>query len=158
PWEYDSYLYKQRNIIERLFRWLKAFRRVCTRYDKLDLIFLSFVQIACISTWLKYCQQALESVDLVRKRKLFIRNISLDHSLCIEIPPQFFKIDRGTTSMENLSTQKERFVSSVIGEGGIIMIMVSLLVIILIVGAALRSSTGKQNSLNRSVTTAYSAL
>ena len=48
PWEYDHELYKQRNIIERLFRWLKAFRRVCTRYDKLDHIFLSFVQIACI--------------------------------------------------------------------------------------------------------------
>ena len=53
PWEYDHELYKQRNIIERLFRWLKAFRRVCTRYDKLDVIFLSFVQIACISRWTK---------------------------------------------------------------------------------------------------------
>ena len=30
PWEYDHELYKQRNIIERLFRWLKAFRRICT--------------------------------------------------------------------------------------------------------------------------------
>lgn len=37
PWEYDHELYKQRNIIERLFRWPKAFRRVCTRYDKLDV-------------------------------------------------------------------------------------------------------------------------
>ncbi|MCI5946642.1 MAG: transposase, partial [Oscillospiraceae bacterium] len=53
PWEYYQDLYKQRNIIERLFRWLKAFRQVCTRYDKLDLIFLSFIQIACIVTWLK---------------------------------------------------------------------------------------------------------
>lgn len=61
PWEYDHELYKRRNIIERLFRWLKAFRRVCTRYDKLDVIFLSFVQIACIFTWLKQCQQALEA-------------------------------------------------------------------------------------------------
>lgn len=53
PWEYDHELYKRRNIIERLFRWLKAFRRVCTRYDKLDVIFLSFVQIACVFMWLK---------------------------------------------------------------------------------------------------------
>ena len=60
PWEYDHELYKQRNIIERLFRWLKAFRRICTRYDKRDLIFLSFIQIACIFMWLKQCQQALE--------------------------------------------------------------------------------------------------
>lgn len=62
PWEYDHELYKRRNIIERLFRWLKAFRRVCTRYDKLDVIFLSFVQIAYIFTWLKQCQQALKGV------------------------------------------------------------------------------------------------
>ena len=48
PWEYDHEFYKQRNIIERLFRWLKEFQRVCTRYDKRDLIFFSFVQIACI--------------------------------------------------------------------------------------------------------------
>ena len=53
PWEYDHELYKRRNIIERLFRRLKAFRRVCTRYDKLDLIFLSFIKIACIFIWLK---------------------------------------------------------------------------------------------------------
>ena len=53
PWEYDHELYKRRNIIERLFRWLKAFRRVCTRYDKLDVIFLSFVQIACVFMWPK---------------------------------------------------------------------------------------------------------
>ena len=53
PWEYDHGLYKKRNIIERLFRWLKEFRRVCTRYDKRDLIFLSFIQLACIFMWPK---------------------------------------------------------------------------------------------------------
>lgn len=53
PWEYDKELYKQRNVIERLFRWLKGFRRVCTRYDKLDIIFLSFIQFACVFMWLK---------------------------------------------------------------------------------------------------------
>ena len=53
PWEYDEELYEQRNIIERLFRWLKEFRRVCTRYDKLDFIFMSFVHVACIFKWLK---------------------------------------------------------------------------------------------------------
>ena len=59
PWEYDKELYKQRNVIERLFRWLKEFRRVCTRYDKLDTIFLSFIQMACVFMWLKQCKQAL---------------------------------------------------------------------------------------------------
>lgn len=32
--EYDKDLYKERNLIERLFNKLKHFRRVATRYDK----------------------------------------------------------------------------------------------------------------------------
>jgi len=39
PWDYDKELYKQRNQVERLFRRLKRFRRIFTRYDKLDVIF-----------------------------------------------------------------------------------------------------------------------
>ena len=35
-WEYDKELYKRRNEIERYFRRLKRFRRVFTRYEKLD--------------------------------------------------------------------------------------------------------------------------
>ena len=53
PWDYDEELYKRRNIIERLFRWLKEFRRVFTRYDKLDSIYLAFIQFACIMVWSK---------------------------------------------------------------------------------------------------------
>ena len=48
PWEYDHELYKRRNEIERLFRRLKGFRRLATRYDKLDVIFLGFIVVACI--------------------------------------------------------------------------------------------------------------
>ncbi len=48
PWEYDKELYKQRNQVERLFRRLKRFRRIFTRYDKLDVIFLSFIYFAFI--------------------------------------------------------------------------------------------------------------
>ena len=48
PWEYDRELYKRRNEIERLFRRLKRFRRVCTRYDKLDVVFRSFVILALV--------------------------------------------------------------------------------------------------------------
>ena len=76
PWEYDHELYKRRNIIERLFRWLKAFRRVCTRYDKLDVIFLSFVQIACVFMWLKQCQQALSEKELLVEMNLELKRIS----------------------------------------------------------------------------------
>ena len=53
PWDYDEELYKRRNIIERLFRWLKEFRKVFTRYDKLDSIYLAFIQFACIWVWSK---------------------------------------------------------------------------------------------------------
>jgi len=48
PWEYDKILYKQRNQVERLFRRIKRFRRIFTRYDKLDIMFLSFVFFALI--------------------------------------------------------------------------------------------------------------
>ena len=48
PWDYDSQLYRQRNQVERLFRRIKRFRRIFTRYDKLDVIFLAFVYFALI--------------------------------------------------------------------------------------------------------------
>ena len=48
PWEYDKELYKKRNEIERLFRRLKGFRRIFTRFDKLDVMFLGFVVFALI--------------------------------------------------------------------------------------------------------------
>lgn len=32
PWEYDRALYKKRNEIERLFRRLKGFRRIFSRF------------------------------------------------------------------------------------------------------------------------------
>ena len=48
PWDYDKELYKQRNQVERLFRRLKRFRRIFTRYDKLDVIFLAFVYFTLI--------------------------------------------------------------------------------------------------------------
>lgn len=48
PWEYDKALYKLRNQVERFFRRIKRFRRVFTRYDKLDIMFLSFIFFALI--------------------------------------------------------------------------------------------------------------
>lgn len=48
PWEYDRELYKKRNRVERFFRRSKRFRRVCTRYDKLDCMFLMFFLMALI--------------------------------------------------------------------------------------------------------------
>jgi len=48
PWEYDRELYKRRNEVERYFRRLKAYRRIFTRYDKLDMMYASFVMFAMI--------------------------------------------------------------------------------------------------------------
>ena len=48
PWEYDRELYKRRNEVERLFRRLKGYHRVFTRYDKLDVVYLGFVMFAII--------------------------------------------------------------------------------------------------------------
>ena len=48
PREYDKELYKRRNLIERFFGWLKQYRRVATRYDKLGVRYLGFVYFATI--------------------------------------------------------------------------------------------------------------
>ena len=48
PWKYDKERYKQRNEIERYFLRLKRFRKIFTRYDKLDAIFSGFIFFAMI--------------------------------------------------------------------------------------------------------------
>jgi transposase len=50
---YDVDLYKERNLIERLFNKLKQFRRIATRYDKLLVNFMGFVKLAAIAIWLR---------------------------------------------------------------------------------------------------------
>ena len=47
-WEYDRELYKRRNEVERMFRRLKGFRRVFSRFDKLDVMFAAFVVFVLI--------------------------------------------------------------------------------------------------------------
>ena len=46
PWEYDRQAYKRRNEVERLFRRLKGFRRIFTRFEKLDVMFAGFILFA----------------------------------------------------------------------------------------------------------------
>ena len=48
PWEYDKEMYRRRNEIERLFRRLKGFRRIFSRFEKLDVMFLAFIHFALI--------------------------------------------------------------------------------------------------------------
>ena len=49
PWPVDWYLYKERHLIECFFQKIKWFRRIATRYDKLDASFLAFVYLAAIA-------------------------------------------------------------------------------------------------------------
>ena len=44
---------RQRNEVERLFRRIKAYRRVFTRYDKLDVVYVTFVSMALICEHLR---------------------------------------------------------------------------------------------------------
>jgi transposase len=48
PWTYDRSLYRRRHEIERLFRRLKGFRRIFSRFEKLDLMFAAFIYCALI--------------------------------------------------------------------------------------------------------------
>lgn len=48
PWIYDKEHYKRRNEIERYFLRIKRFRRIFTRYDKLDPLFCGFIYFAMI--------------------------------------------------------------------------------------------------------------
>ena len=48
PWKYDRALYAKRNEVERLFRRLKGFRRIFSRFDKLDMMFTSFLHFALV--------------------------------------------------------------------------------------------------------------
>jgi transposase len=54
PWEYDRALYKRRNEIERLFRRLKGFRRIFSRFEKLDVMFVGFIHFALIVEGLRF--------------------------------------------------------------------------------------------------------
>lgn len=49
PWEYDKELYKRRNEIERYFLRIQRFRRVFTRYEKLDILFIGVILFAMIT-------------------------------------------------------------------------------------------------------------
>ena len=53
PWSVDWHIYKERHLVECFFQKLKWFRRIFTRYDKLDSSFLAFVHIAAIAILLK---------------------------------------------------------------------------------------------------------
>jgi transposase len=48
PWEYDRELYKKRKKVERPFRRLKGFRCIFSRFEKLDVVLLAFINFVLI--------------------------------------------------------------------------------------------------------------
>lgn len=50
---YNRVAYKERNLVERCFNKLKHFRRVATRYDRLDCNFQALLYLASIMIWLR---------------------------------------------------------------------------------------------------------
>lgn len=44
----NIYLYRYRNAIEHMFRSLKGFRRIATRYDRLVTNYLAAIYLAAI--------------------------------------------------------------------------------------------------------------
>ena len=58
PISFSPYLYRARNRVERFFNRIKQCRRVATRYDKLAVNYLAFVQLASIRLWLRVSESA----------------------------------------------------------------------------------------------------
>ncbi len=48
PRLFDRPKYRQRNIIERMFGWLKENRGIVTRFDKLAKSHAAMVSLACV--------------------------------------------------------------------------------------------------------------
>ena len=50
--DYDKIIYKDRNLIERLFNRLKQFRKIATRFEKIQINFEACIYLACSYLWL----------------------------------------------------------------------------------------------------------
>lgn len=53
PYAYDRHLYKERHLVECCFNKLKHYRRIFSRFDKLDARFLGFLSFAATLIWLR---------------------------------------------------------------------------------------------------------
>ena len=50
--EYDKVIYKDRNLVERLFQKLKGFRRIATRYERLKRNYQAMLDLVASIIWL----------------------------------------------------------------------------------------------------------
>jgi transposase len=113
PWEYDRELYKKRNEVERLFRRLEGFRRIFSRFEKLDVVFLAFLNFVLIVEALRECEHAL-----VPLRGVFVGHacppfstrmvdcVALNHSLGHN--PKAICHNQGHTRLENARVWGDR--------------------------------------------------
>ena len=93
PWEYDREMYKRRNEIERLFRRLKGFRRIFSRFEKLDTLFLGFILFALIFDAL---EQALAAQT--------IQEVQQNAEACVlNVPANMGRISRTNTQVTLVS-------------------------------------------------------
>ena len=53
PRYYDKDLYKERQVVECFFQKIKEFRRIATRYDKLQVSYRAFTLLASCLIWLR---------------------------------------------------------------------------------------------------------
>ena len=51
--KFDRNSYRRRCVIEHCVGWIKEFRRVGTRFDKLAVSFLAFVKLAVVARYLR---------------------------------------------------------------------------------------------------------
>jgi transposase len=53
PYEYDTHLYKERHLVECCISKFKQYRRIFSRFDKLDARYLGFLSFAATLIWLR---------------------------------------------------------------------------------------------------------
>ena len=53
PRTYDKLLYKERHLVECFFNKIKWFRRIFSRFDKLDQHYLGFLTFVSTLIWLR---------------------------------------------------------------------------------------------------------
>ena len=51
--EYDKHLYKERHLVECFFNKIKHYRRVFSRFEKLDKRYLGFLSFVGVLVWLR---------------------------------------------------------------------------------------------------------
>jgi len=60
---FSLHLYRARNLVERFFKKIRHCRRVATRYDKLAVNYLAFLQLASIRLWLRVNESTTQPME-----------------------------------------------------------------------------------------------